>query len=63
MVARLYNGSKEQMDYKNVATTIFLPLEDGLFGLTEEEIIKKYTENKIEINYIVTFYKLTLVCT
>lgn len=50
------------MDYNNVATTIFSPLEYGLVGITEEEAIKKYTENKIEVNYRIVFYKLTLVC-
>lgn len=49
MAGRLYNGSKEQMDYDNVATTVFSPLEYGCVGLTEEEAINKYSENNIEV--------------
>lgn len=52
MAGRLYNGSKEQMDYDNVATTVFSPLEYGCVGLTEEEAISRYTENNIEVCFI-----------
>lgn len=50
MAGRLYNGIQEQMDYDNVATTVFSPLEYGCVGLTEEEAINRYTENKIEVS-------------
>lgn len=43
------------MDYDNVATTVFSPLEYGCVGLTEEEAIKRYTENKIEVSTIRPF--------
>jgi len=52
LAGRLYNGIQEQMDYDNVATTVFSPLEYGCVGLTEEEAIKRYTENKIEVSTI-----------
>lgn len=52
MAARLYNGSKEQMDYDNVATTVFSPLEYGCVGLTEEEAIARFTEDNIEVSSI-----------
>lgn len=52
MAGRLYNGIQEQMDYDNVATTIFSPLEYGCVGLTEEEAINRYTEDKIEVSSI-----------
>lgn len=52
LAARLYNGSQEQMDYDNVATTVFSPLEYGCVGLTEEEAINRYTENNIEVSFI-----------
>ncbi|XP_050536910.1 thioredoxin reductase 1, mitochondrial isoform X1 [Daktulosphaira vitifoliae] len=57
LAARLYNGSKEQMDYDNIATTIFSPLEYGCVGLTEEEAIARYTEPKIEVYH--AYYKPT----
>lgn len=50
MAARLYNGSTEHMDYDNVATTVFSPLEYGCVGLTEEEAISRYTESNIEVS-------------
>lgn len=39
-----------QMDYNNIATTVFTPLEYGSIGLPEEEAIQKYGANKIEVN-------------
>lgn len=35
---RLYGGSNSHMDYKNIATTVFTPLEYGTVGLSEENI-------------------------
>ncbi|VVC27770.1 FAD/NAD-linked reductase, dimerisation domain,FAD/NAD(P)-binding domain [Cinara cedri] len=55
-VARLNNGNKEQMDYDNVATTVFSPLEYGYVGFTEDEAINRFTEDKIEVYH--TYYKL-----
>jgi len=52
LAGRLYNGIQEQMDYDNVATTIFSPLEYGCVGLTEEEAINRFTEDKIEVSSI-----------
>jgi len=52
LAGRLYNGIQEQMDYDNVATTVFSPLEYGCVGLTEEEAINRYTENNIEVSTI-----------
>lgn len=40
------------MDYDNVATTVFSPLEYGCVGLTEEEAINRYSEDKIEVSTI-----------
>ena len=39
---RLYEPSKEQMDYENVCTTIFTPLEYSCCGLSEEDAREKY---------------------
>lgn len=52
LAGRLYNGSQEEMDYNNVATTVFSPLEYGCIGFTEEEAINRYTENNIEVSCI-----------
>lgn len=42
------------MDYDNIATTVFSPLEYGCVGLTEDEAIKRFTENNIEVsNYCI----------
>jgi len=43
---RLFKGSKQLMDYQNVATTIFTPLEFGTCGISEDDSMKepgKYT--------------------
>ena len=34
---RLFAGSTEKMDYVNVPTTVFTPLEYGAVGYTEDE--------------------------
>ncbi|PSN50240.1 Thioredoxin reductase 1 [Blattella germanica] len=57
LAQRLFNNSTEQMDYDNVATTIFTPLEYGTIGLSEESAIKKHGEDKLEIYH--AFYKPT----
>jgi len=46
---RLYSGSKQVMDYTNVATTVFTPLEYGCVGLSEEEAIEKYGKDKLDV--------------
>jgi len=43
LVNRIFGNNKgENMDYKNIATTVFTPLEYGCVGYTEEEAIQKY---------------------
>ena len=37
LAERLYNGKTELMDYTNVPTTVFTPLEYGTVGLSEED--------------------------
>lgn len=39
LAKRLYGGSKDTMDYTDVATTIYTPLEYGCVGLSEEAAI------------------------
>lgn len=40
---RLFAGTPNKiMDYKNIATTVFTPIEYGCVGFTEDEAIAKY---------------------
>lgn len=57
LAQRLFNNSNEQMDYENVATTVFTPLEYGTVGLSEEVALKRYGEDKVEVFH--AFYKPT----
>jgi thioredoxin reductase (NADPH) len=49
LARRLFNGSKVPMDYKNVCTTVFTPVEYGCVGLSEEEAIETYGEDNIDV--------------
>lgn len=57
LAKRLYGNSQEKMDYTNVATTVFSPLEYGCVGLSEEAAISLHGEDKIEIYH--AYYKPT----
>lgn len=39
-----------QTDYINVPTTVFTPLEYGCIGYAEEDAIKKFGEDKLEVS-------------
>lgn len=45
------------MDYENVATTVFSPLEYGCVGLSEEQAIAIHGEDNVEIYH--AYYKPT----
>ena len=49
LAKRLYGGSNEIMDYADVATTIYTPIEYGCIGLSEERAINKYGADGIKI--------------
>jgi thioredoxin/glutathione reductase (selenoprotein) len=51
LAGRLFNkkGYTPKMDYVNVPTTVFTPLEYGSVGLHEEAAIKKYGEKNLVI--------------
>lgn len=49
LARRLYDSSSQSMDYVNVPTTVFTPLEYGCCGLSEEDAITKYGEQDIEV--------------
>lgn len=51
---RLYNNSKRLMDYTNIATTVFSPIEYGSIGYSEEDAITKFGEQNIEVYH--TYY-------
>jgi thioredoxin reductase (NADPH) len=49
LARRLFGGSKEPMDYVNVCTTVFTPLEYSCVGLSEDDAIAKYGPDGIEV--------------
>jgi len=58
IIARhLFNNSDEVMDYEDVATTVFSPLEYGCVGLSEEVAVERYGADNIEIYH--AYYKPT----
>ncbi|CAK9820445.1 Thioredoxin reductase 1, mitochondrial [Anthophora plagiata] len=57
LARRLFGNSTEQMDYINVATTVFTPLEYGCVGLSEEAAIAIHGEDNIEVYH--AYYKPT----
>eukprot|EP00330_Aristerostoma_sp_ATCC50986_P010994 CAMPEP_0114578200 /NCGR_PEP_ID=MMETSP0125-20121206/2767_1 /TAXON_ID=485358 ORGANISM="Aristerostoma sp., Strain ATCC 50986" /NCGR_SAMPLE_ID=MMETSP0125 /ASSEMBLY_ACC=CAM_ASM_000245 /LENGTH=143 /DNA_ID=CAMNT_0001768087 /DNA_START=955 /DNA_END=1383 /DNA_ORIENTATION=- len=44
---RLFGGSKDNMDYVNIATTVFTPLELGTVGYTEAAAEEKFGKDNI----------------
>jgi thioredoxin reductase (NADPH) len=48
LVRRLFANSSKQMDYSDVATTVFTPIEFGTVGLNEEEA-KKQLSSKAKV--------------
>ncbi|XP_014233941.1 thioredoxin reductase 2, mitochondrial-like isoform X1 [Trichogramma pretiosum] len=57
LAKRLFNNATETMDYTNVATTVFTPLEYGCVGLSEEQAVQHHGEDNIEVYH--TYYKPT----
>lgn len=49
LARRLFDGSDEPMDYTNVATTVFTPLEYGTVGLSEEDAKSKFSSCKVRV--------------
>ncbi|CAG5135490.1 unnamed protein product, partial [Candidula unifasciata] len=46
---RLFTKSQAVVDYTNIATTVFTPLEYGCIGYSEEAAIEKFGADKIEV--------------
>lgn len=57
LARRLFNNSVQLMDYRDVATTVFSPLEYGSVGYSEEGAVKQYGEDKVEVYH--AYYKPT----
>jgi len=49
LAKRLYDGATMQMDYTNVPTTVYTPLEYGCVGMTEEDAEGKHGKDNIEV--------------
>lgn len=49
LAQRLFGRSKEQMDYVNICTTVFTPIEYACVGISEDDAIEKYGQNGIEV--------------
>lgn len=49
LARRLYGGSQLKVDYTNVPTTVFTPLEYGACGLAEEVAISQFGEDALEV--------------
>jgi len=57
LARRMLGVSDRKMDYSDVATTVFTPLEYGCVGLSEESAEKQYGPENIEIYH--AYYKPT----
>lgn len=57
LARRMFGGATTQMDYTNIATAVFTPMEYGSIGLSEEEAKDKLGEDNIEV-YHQTFIPL-----
>jgi len=55
LAKRLYEDATKVMDYQKVATTVYTPLEYGCVGLSEDEAINLYGEERIEVYH--AYYK------
>ncbi|XP_012589698.1 PREDICTED: thioredoxin reductase 2, mitochondrial isoform X2 [Condylura cristata] len=55
LAQRLCGQSSVLMDYNNVPTTVFTPLEYGCVGLSEEEAVARHGEEHVEVYH--AYYK------
>ena len=46
---RLFGKSKEPMDYENICTTVFTPIEYSCVGLSEDDAIAKFGNDNIDV--------------
>ena len=57
LARRMFGGATQIMDYADVATTVFTPMEYGCVGMSEEQAIKQFGEDNIEVFH--AYYKPT----
>ncbi|KAL4714016.1 hypothetical protein ACJJTC_008370 [Scirpophaga incertulas] len=57
LARRVFASGTQHMDYENVATTVFTPLEYGCVGLSEEAALQRYGADDIEVYH--AYYKPT----
>ncbi|XP_033614585.1 thioredoxin reductase 2, mitochondrial [Fukomys damarensis] len=55
LAQRLFGKSSDLMDYNNVPTTVFTPLEYGCVGLSEEEAMAQHGQEQVEVYH--AYYK------
>uniref|UniRef100_A0A8C2VYT9 Thioredoxin reductase 2 n=1 Tax=Chinchilla lanigera TaxID=34839 RepID=A0A8C2VYT9_CHILA len=55
LAQRLFGQSSDLMDYNNVPTTVFTPLEYGCVGLSEEQAVARHGQENIEVYH--AYYK------
>eukprot|EP01100_Stratorugosa_tubuloviscum_P002831 TRINITY_DN166_c4_g2_i1.p1 TRINITY_DN166_c4_g2~~TRINITY_DN166_c4_g2_i1.p1 ORF type:complete len:503 (+),score=289.95 TRINITY_DN166_c4_g2_i1:167-1675(+) len=55
LARRLYSNSRLPMDYINVPTAVFTPIEYGACGYSEEDAIKQFGEQNIDVYH--SYYK------
>ena len=49
LVDGIFNNDWKKIDYKKIPTTVFTPLEYSCCGLNEDDAIKEYGEDNIEV--------------
>lgn len=57
LARRLFNNQTDVMDYADVATTVFSPLEYGCVGMSEEDAEAKFGKENVEVYH--AYYKPT----
>lgn len=57
LARRLFGGGTQIMDYTDVATTVFTPMEYGCVGMSEEMAVKQFGEDNVEVFH--AYYKPT----
>ena len=49
LAQRLFGGSNEAMDYQNICTTVFTPMEYSCVGLSEDDAIAQLGADNVEV--------------
>lgn len=49
LARRLFGGATKPMDYRNVCTTVFTPLEYGTVGYSEDDALAEFGKENVEV--------------